>query len=334
MKDSKMEDISDRNKPILKFEHLDMEITNTTWKYPNSFTSNRFKKARLRVFDSRPYRWSFKFTGPTVKLLARISFNFINYTLLTQEERDNFVFNISIYVSPHRKCVLKNQGDDKWRESGRKMDNDFICDSLSSEDFKKDNENPGDYLVMETQSSVDIPHDLIVVCFGKPYGTVEEPFCGDPESSISHHTRFNVQFKDYGISCKGDKFKYVSKENDVTPGTYLHGLKCREDMKWIGSYPECIPLKPCSIDKLMISSNSTQTVITSFDGLYFFNQTQYYAMEGTVVNYGCSNPSQDLLVGKESRHCLKSGIWSGTEPYCYSKSKFYSTIQYNNNQYI
>ncbi len=49
MKDVKVEDISNPDKPILKFEHLDMNITNTNWKYPNAFTSNRFTKASLKL---------------------------------------------------------------------------------------------------------------------------------------------------------------------------------------------------------------------------------------------------------------------------------------------
>ncbi|HEY6437407.1 MAG TPA: CCP domain-containing protein [Ignavibacteriaceae bacterium] len=318
MKDVKVEDISNPDKPILKFEHLDMNITNTSWKYPNAFTSNRFKKARLRIIDTKRYKWSFRFTAPTVKLFVRINFNFINYTFLTPEQKQNFTFFISLFVSPERKCVLEEQSDDKWREHGRKTDCDFTCDSISTDAYKRDIENPGDYMVMETQASHPLHHELIAVFFGKVYGTLDEPLCGEPEVSVSHLSRFNQQYKDYIIDCKSEKtWLYVSKQNDAIPETTIHGLKCKGDMIWNGSYPECIPLKPCPLDRLLIGPNSNQTVISSYDGLYFFNESIYYAHEGTQVHYGCVNPGLDILVGKETRVCFKNGSWSGAEPYCY-----------------
>lgn len=320
MKDSRLEDISDPKNPILKFEYLDMKLTNRSWKYPNAFTSYRFPKARLRVFDTNLYKWSFNFTAPTVKLFVRINFNFINFALLPQEVKDNFTFNCSMYVSPHRKCHLIHQIGDIWRDNGTKIEIDFICDSLSTKDHKKDIESPGDYMIMETQSSLNITHDLVAVFLGKSYGTEEEPICGEPAVGLSHVSRFNVQYKDYSIECKKDKYNYISMSNNVLPETALHGLKCGEDMRWQGSYPDCVPKKPCSLVNLQVGKGLNNTNINTFDGLYFFNDSNFYAVEGTEVNYGCLNPSTDILVGNEKRVCLKSGNWSGTEPHCYSKS--------------
>jgi len=224
-----------------------------------------------------------------------------------------------MFVSPERKCVLDFQSDDKWRENGRLTDSLFTCDSNSFEAYNRDIKNPGDYMIMETQSSVDqnLPHDLIAVYFGKSYGTTEEPLCGEPEIAVSHLSKFNQQYKDYTVQCKSDKeWLYVSKQNDDLPETSIHALKCTRDMKWKGSYPECIPLKPCPLDKLLIGPNSNEILINSYDGLYFFNETQYYAYKGTEVHYGCVNPSSDLI-GKVIRTCLKNGSWSNAEPYCY-----------------
>ena len=319
MKDSKMEDISDPNNPILVFEHKDMVITNTTWRYPNVFTSNRFKKARLRVFDTKKYKWTFRFTYPGVKLFVKLNFNFINYTLMSQEVRDNFQFNVTVDVSPYRKCHLTSQSDDKWRDNGRKTDSAFICDSISPEAHKLDIKNPSDYMIMETQASHDIPHDFIALFFGKSYGTEEEPLCGEPEISLSVSSRFNVQYKDYSISCKPDKYNYISAKNDIIPETSLHGMKCGRDMIWYGSLALCTPKKPCSIDELSNETRTHKTAINSLEGLYFFNESQYYAIERTEVTYGCENSLLDIMVGKENRVCLKNGSWTGMEPYCYSK---------------
>ncbi|XP_054163883.1 uncharacterized protein LOC128961651 [Oppia nitens] len=321
MKDSKLEDITDPDRPVLKFEYLDMVINNRSWKYPNVFTSNRFKKARLRVNDTKKYKWSFRFTGPEMKLFVRINFNFINYTLLPQHLKDSFIFNVTMFVSHDRQCQLTNQNGDKWRENGLKIESDFICDTISEEAYKRDIENPGDYMVMKTQSSLDIPHELIAVFLGKSYGSEEEPLCGEPEIFISQYSRFNVQFRDYTIGCRNDKYLYVSVSNANLPETAIHSLKCINDMKWSGSYPECIPRKPCSLNNTYIGSESNDTIITSLDGLYFFNDTQYYAIENTDINFGCKYPSSDVLVGKEKRICLKTGQWSGSDIYCYDPNK-------------
>ncbi|CAG2170578.1 unnamed protein product [Oppiella nova] len=79
-------------------------------------------------------------------------------------------------------------------------------------------------------------------------------------------------------------------------------------MRWRGSYPDCVPLKPCPLEHLLVGAHSNQTVVTSMDGLYFYNESQYYAVDGTEVSYGCANPGAGILVGKGGRHCLKTGI--------------------------
>ncbi|CAG2110691.1 unnamed protein product, partial [Medioppia subpectinata] len=316
MRDSRLEDITD-GPPVLVFEYLNMTLIERKWKHPNAFTSNRFPKARLRVTDTRKYKWSFNFTVPTVKLFVRISFNFINFTQLSPKDKENFSFNVSMEVSPYRKCRLNHQSGDIWRESGNKLENDFICDTDSHEDTRLDVADPPNYMVLETQASHPLHHELIAVFLGKSYGTEDEPLCGDPEIMSGQVSRFNVQFRDYSIVCRNDKFKYISTYNPDLPGTPTHSMKCQPDMKWKGSYPDCIPLKPCPLNDLLKGLQFNQTVITSLDKLYFFNESEYYAIEGSEVNYGCSNPSNDILVGKESRLCMKSGVWMGAEPYCY-----------------
>jgi len=318
MKDVKVEDISLPDKPKLAFEHFNITLSETDLKFAHSFISPRFQKTNLRIFDSKRYRWTLNFTTPLNKLFVKIDFSLVNYTLLTEEQTQKLKFNINLFVSPERKCVLDYQSDDKWRENVRETDSYFTCDSISLDAYKNNIKNPGDYMIMETQSSVDLPHELMAIYFGKSYGTPNEPLCGEPEVAVSHLLRSNQQYIYYIIDCKSEKtWLYVSKQNDVIPGSSIHGFNCVADMKWNGSYPECIPLKSCPLDKMLIGPNSNQTVINSYDGLYFFNETQYYAYEGTEAHYGCPNPSSDILVGKENRICLKNGTWSGGEPHCY-----------------
>jgi len=319
MKDVKVEDISSPNEPKLVFEHLNITLSDTDLKFSHAFVGFRFKKAKLRVFERKRYRWTTKFTAPLNKLFLKVNFEFINYTLLTAEQRQRLRFDISLFVGPERKCVLDHRKDHLREENTRKFDHYFTCDRISFDSYKKDIENPGDYMIIETQLLADHyqPYDLVGIFFFEAYGTKEEPLCGEPEVAVSQVSRMNVRYKDYTIECQTEKgWTKVSKKNDIIPETSIHGLKCVADMQWNGSYPECIPLNPCPLDELLSSANSNHTVINSLDGLYFFNKTQFYAYEGTEVDYTCAKSSDDL-VGKQSTTCLKKGVWSNAMYICY-----------------
>jgi hypothetical protein len=67
----------------------------------------------------------------------------------------------------------------------------------------------------------------------------------------------------------------------------------------------------------VIQNNSLKDISSSLDGLYFYNESNYYAIEGTEVNYGCQNTITHILVSKESTTCTKNGLWSSSQPYCY-----------------
>jgi hypothetical protein len=285
-----------------------MNLTEPIWKYPNSFANTRFK-SKIQVFGTKKYKWTFIFNATVVKLFVKINLNFVNYTQLSVEQKKNFSLSLNLSVSPDRKCSIDFQNEEKWRDNGGKINSFISCDSLSLEAHQRDIENPGNYLIMETETNVEMHYYLLAIVFGKAYGSLKDPFCGEPELSVSHSSRFIQQYRDYSISCKSDK---SWKQND-----FESRLKCIGDMKWSGSYPECLPIKYCPTDKLLSDTDSNQTIISSLDGLYFYNESNYYAIEGTEVHYGCQNPITDILVGKESRTCAKNGLWSSSQPYCY-----------------
>lgn len=312
-KDVKIEDISNPEKPVTVLEYININLTKGTWKYPNSFADGRFKPLKLKVFGTKKYKWNFTFDIPVVKLFVKINMNFINYTYLSAEQKKNFTFLIDMFVSPDRKCSVDFQNEEKWKDNGGKINTFISCDSLSLEGHKRDVENPGNYLTMETESNVELHYYLLALIFGKAYNSHNEPFCGEPELSVSHSSRFKKQYRDYDISCKSDKkWKQMDSESS---------LECVGDMKWSGSYPECRPIKSCPIDKLLSDPNSNETIVSSLDGLYFYNESHYYAIEGSETHYVCMNPTTHIMVGKESRICSKDGLWSGAEPYCYGIEK-------------
>jgi len=308
LKDIKVEDISIPETPVVKFEYKNLILKEPTWKHPHSFAAGR-SLYKMQLFGINRHRWTFKFDNPIVKLFVKINMNFINYTQLSVEQKQNFTLKLKIFVSPHRKCKIDFQNEEKWSDNGGKINTFISCDSISLEAHKQDIESPGDYMIMETQSNVELYHELLAILFGKSYGSLEEPFCGEPEVSVSQRSRIKQQNKDYSIECRSDKTWKRSKLDS--------NLKCVGDMKWSGSYPECVPLKQCPLDKLLNNPNSNETIISSLDDVYFYNESIYYAIEGTKVVYGCQNPMTNILVGKESRICLMNEVWTDSEPHCY-----------------
>jgi len=308
LKDVKVEDISIPENPIQKFEFLNMTLSDKGWKYPNAFADSRFNHP-LRLFGTKRHKWTFKFNKATVKLFVKVNILFINYTQLSEEQKQNFTLELDLFVSPHRKCKIDFQNEEKWRNNGGKINTFISCDSISLEAHKQDIESPGDYMIMETKSNVELYHELLAIIFGIPYGSLEEPLCGEPEISASLRSRIKQQYRDYSIECRSDMtWKQFNFES---------GLTCVGDMKWTGSYPECLPLKPCPLDNLLKDSNSNEIKIRSLDDIHFYNKSTYYAIEGTKVVFGCQNTITDILVGTESRVCLKDGTWSNSVPHCY-----------------
>jgi len=258
------------------------------------------------------------------KLFVKIDFSFVNYTLLTEEQTQKLKFNINLFVSPERKCVLDYlKNDTNWKENGVRFDHYFICDSNSFDAYKRDIENPGDYMIVETQLLADhyLPYDLVGIILYEAHGTKEEPLCGEPEVAISQLSRMKLQHREYVIECQTEKgWTNVSKKKHIIPETSIYGLKCVGDMKWNGSYPECIPLNPCPLNELLSGASSGHTIINSFNRLYFLNETEYYAYEGTEVEYICLKSSNDFI-GKRNMTCLKNGVWNGPMYNCYGMNK-------------
>ena len=155
MKYVKCENITIPSDPKLIFEYKDM-VLNETIKSPSSFDQRRFKHL-LRVNTTDRYRWSLKLTNPINFLFIRIEMLAINYTLLSQEDKDNFTLSINASVGPRRKCVLEAQLNNKKRSEAMRIDNHFVCDSISDDAYEADTNDPLDYIIFETQTSISVP---------------------------------------------------------------------------------------------------------------------------------------------------------------------------------
>lgn len=307
----------------LVFEHHDMVLVLSDWRYPNSFTSTRFKKARLQVTNDQRYAWTFNFTKPVVKLFVKINYNFINFTHLTESEKKSFKFDVQVEISPHRVCTLEFTSHNPWRDDGVRVDSYFICQAKSYEHLLLDIASPSNYLYVQTQSSMNISHDLVAVFFGKVYGTNEEPLCGEPETEYGQSFRPNQEYRDYIIDCL-NKEEWV----DTTPTNikmFNYFYRCYGDMTWNGTRPMCMPTKTCPMtmnkdfEPVILSNRTDMPVALKVDSiakcLYLISNDSVYATVGTELIYSCLNEDY-VLLGKDTRTCKRDFKWSGNEPVC------------------
>lgn len=348
MQDAQCFDMS-RNRPRQLFHYTNMNITNTNWKYPNAFTSNRFKAARLRIVDDHEYLWKFNFTKPITKLFVKVNFNFMNFTLLPVEVQKGHRFNVELEISPYRTCTLDYQNYNPWRDNGNRIDTYFTCEAPNYKAILEDADNPPNYMIMRTRSTLNITHEFVALFFGRPYGNDTEPLCGEPETDYGQSFRANVEFRDYVLDC-------ANKEDwiNVSPSKrFSFSKKCIGDMVWNGTAPRCVPTKTCSLDgsiffhrqqknQVLIANNSnssmnttsmeTSTTITndqkSFDPAmehlvvdsmvnyyHFIDNDTIYATVGAELTYSCDNVDY-ILIGKETRKCKIDRTWTGNEPIC------------------
>ena len=93
-------------------------------------------------------------------------------------------------------------------------------------------------------------------------------------------------------------------------------------MRWNGTYPECIPKIFCPIPNEQKNEINPNYRTIRFDGVYYFNETEWYAIDRTTVTYQCSEPRNQVLLG-DAIHVCKNGQWIGTEPNCLGQTLNY-----------
>lgn len=321
LRDVQIEDVSVPHHPRLVQSVQNLNLTLGVWRFPNAFLNSRSPDVKFMLHNDHLYRWRLVFNDTFSKPFVHINFNVHKYSELAPATKARAQLNVSLDVGPERTCFLAAQTYDIWKLSGRKVENYFECDARSHRDYLAEAKSPTNEMIMYTRSSINITYELIAVLLGRQFGTTNEPVCGEPEYAISHVAHFNQEFRDYSYICKkGFEYKAVADETKLSD-TSVHFQRCQADMFWEGKYPVCVPKVFCSIEELRRNDDPKRTIDTSvevyqLDGLYFVNESRYYAIEGTTATYGCANATQAILLGKETRQCNKNGTWSGAKPTC------------------
>lgn len=320
-------------------------ITNMTmvpgeWKMPNSFTYLR-SATRFFLNSTATFRWSLKLNQSLVKQFVRININIVNYTYLSPEDKQLLVLNISLDVGPNRVCALQKQTYEFWEYVGRRTDSMFVCDTPTEQAYWNDARHPLATMVFTTHVNLNVTYELIALLLGKAYGTWEEPLCGEPEASESMLLRPVRQFSNYTAQCNGNEDFVEKKVDSLTNGTLFpssYSIQCGRDMKWTGEYPVCLPKKVCPLNELVrekvkdgmeeSEDDSDKVLVHALEGVYFVDDQEYYAVNGSVAIYSCTNSSTDIMVGKGSRHCDgDGGLWSGSRPVCYSNKCLFNVLE-------
>jgi hypothetical protein len=184
------------------------------YKFPNSFLSSRYPSIIFEVESDKKIRWTFKIEKPASIPFFRVNFQFIN---LTVEESEKIVVMANAIVSPYRTCTFINGRSDRIWRLGTKVELYFECDANSESDYLEDVKNPSNTIILETQISKQIKYKLIAVLLAQPYGTFDDPICGEPQKSFGQLVRILWPYRDYSVDCT-DATDYVSKKNPDLPG--------------------------------------------------------------------------------------------------------------------
>ncbi|XP_054154301.1 uncharacterized protein LOC128952867 [Oppia nitens] len=359
----KVEDISSSTSaPVVLF---DENVTlSANYKFANSFLSSRCEtkfivqplpsaSPPITAAADRPIRWTLGFEQPLAELpFFRINFHLLNVSVTEALAIDFNVLNVSVGVGgsqSRRTCrhVFKPDQKKLWRR-GTKVELNFECQTnspMAMVDMDIMNMGPKQ-IVLVTSASPSVSYKLIMILLGQSYSykvnddddedkNGQQFICGEPEQRLGQMVRPLTMNINYSIDCNNN-WDYVSKDNPDLPDTTIHKRYCSTDMRWKGTYPECIPRTVCPVhDLLVLNNNNMNPVykIVRFDDVYYYNNTQWYAIEGTTVSYQCSSRLTQVLLG-DSRHvCGKNGQWIGSEPNCFDLSalKLIKQLTTNNN---
>ncbi len=121
--------------------------------------------------------------------------------------------------------------------------------------------------------------DLVRFAIGDVYGSVKDPACGVPEIPYGVNARAIKEYQTYELYC--DEPNFVN-----TTQISLTRIECSSDSLWHGIYPKCMPKNSC--DNSFTIKKMENTLIESIDNVYFHNDSFWFAIEGSIINYNCT----------------------------------------------
>ena len=276
-------------------------------KFANSFIAERYAQP-LRAYGAKEYRFELFLQKKSIFHLVRISLLMVNN--LVDDSIKRSTFNITkLFVSPYRECRLITQGSSKpWLVNSTRFNFWYACESKGSEFLDKEIKDKSDLVQLETKSSDILNLDLSTLILAQQYstfGNIKEPICGAPVVPFGTEQLVIEHNRKYSYKC-AQGFKEFGPDNN------FYYLTCSIDMKWLGSFPICVPERTC---KKFEFTNKYRIEVISYENVYYFNESFWSAIEGTKVKFGCKIETH-IFTGKEYRTCGNDGQWSDTLPNC------------------
>ena len=135
-------------------------------------------------------------------------------------------------------------------------------------------------------------------------------YCGGPQIPLL--TKYVISDTEYQqIQCD-PKVAINANHNQMLSKLILENdeqfMNCVDNEYWAGN-PKCLPKMYCEID-----FNELTEEISSVQNAYIFNETKWFAIEGTVVEYKCKSGFQ--LVANSKRTCLHDSTWDQNGSVC------------------
>jgi hypothetical protein len=135
-------------------------------------------------------------------------------------------------------------------------------------------------------------------------------YCGQPQVPLlAQHVSDNEEFAQ--VQCD-PKVAIDANQNQLSPQNSFKDVdrfhSCIDDQYWAGN-PKCLPKMFCQLNY-----NKLTEEISSVQNAYIVNETKWYAIEGTVVEYKCKTGFD--LVTNSKRTCLHNSTWDQNDSIC------------------
>jgi hypothetical protein len=282
--------IVDNNSGEVVFEG---ETSNyTAPNFPASFFNGRGTAVTIKEAH-KPHKWYFNFSNP-------MSFDFfllnvripksIPHTSSTISQIDAIrVKSVHIINEPHRNCTIDFSTLDKsakifW----------FWC--TVNESITSDEPVSISFITSAAQPVAIL--GLYQVYFTKLQ------YCGQPQVPLLAQHVSQVQC-DPKVAIDANDNQLSSQ---ISSGDVDRFHSCVDDQYWAGN-PKCLPKMFCQLNY-----NKLTEEISSVQNAYIFNETKWYAIEGTVVEYKCKTGFD--LVTNSKRTCFQNSTWDRNDPIC------------------
>jgi hypothetical protein len=267
--------------------------------FPASFYNSRGTAVTIKEAH-KPHKWYFNFSNPMSFDFFLLNIRIPKSIPLTSSAINQIdairVKSVHIINEPHRNCTIDFSTLDRsskifW----------FWCtvnDSITSDE------------PISISLITSAAQPITILGLHQIYFTKLQ-YCGQPQVPLlAKHVSDNEEFKQ--IQCD-PKVAIDANENQLSSKIVFKDFdrfhSCVDDEYWAGN-PKCLPKMFCHLNY-----NELTEEISSVENAYIFNETKWYAIEGTVVEYKCKTGFN--LVTNSKRTCLQNSRWDQNDSTCF-----------------